>query len=341
MMPQNTLSPLKTKNNKTSSFFIGKVKIARPALLAPMEHVTNSIFRRIVKPFGASLVFTEFCSSDGLIYGKEKIWEMVRFHESERPITIQIFGSSPKIMSECAKKMEDLGADILDINCGCSVPRMEKCRAGAYLAKDLSLLKEVMESVRKAVKIPVTIKIRKGWDEDRLTCFEIAKTAESIGFDAVTVHGRTSVQGYKEKADWDTIDKVARSVKIPVIGSGDITNAEIAFEKLNKTSVSGVMIGRGVMGNPWVFSEITKYLETGINPPPPSLQEKMEIMLKHFQMACEEHGEKEGISETRRHLIWYVKGLPNAASFRGKIAALNNRKKIIDEIKFFFQPLIN
>jgi tRNA-dihydrouridine synthase B len=323
------------------SFWIGNLKIEHPIILAPMEHVTNSIFRRIVKPFGASLMFTEFCSSDGLIYGKEKIWEMVRFHESERPVAIQIFGNSPKIMSECAKKMEDLGADILDINCGCSVPKMEKCQSGAYLTRDLSLLKRVMESVRKAVQIPVTIKVRKGWDENHLTCFDIAKMAEILGFNAITIHGRTSVQGYTGKADWETIDQVARMVKIPVIGSGDITNAETAFEKLSRTAISGIMIGRGVIGNPWIFPEISYYLEKKRNLPAPLPQEKMKIMLKHLEMGIEEYGETEGILQTRRHLTWYVKGLHNSTYFRGKLQSLTNRNEIEEEIAKFFFPLLN
>lgn len=286
-------------------------------------------------------MFTEFCSSDGLIYGKEKIWEMVRFHESERPVAIQIFGNSPKIMSECAKKMEDLGADILDINCGCSVPKMEKCQSGAYLTRDLSLLKRVMESVRKAVQIPVTIKVRKGWDENHLTCFDIAKMAEILGFNAITIHGRTSVQGYTGKADWETIDQVARMVKIPVIGSGDITNAETAFEKLSRTAISGIMIGRGVIGNPWIFPEISYYLEKKRNLPAPLPQEKMKIMLKHLEMGIEEYGETEGILQTRRHLTWYVKGLHNSTYFRGKLQSLTNRNEIEEEIAKFFFPLLN
>jgi tRNA-dihydrouridine synthase B len=318
------------------SFFIGNVEIKHPVVLAPMEHVTNSIFRRIVKPFGASLVFTEFCSSDGLLYGKEKLWNMLRFHESERPITIQIFGSHPTTMAECAKKMEDLGADILDINCGCSVPRMQKCNAGAYLAKDLSLLQRVMEAVRKAVKIPVTIKVRKGWDENHLTCFEIAHMAQELGFNAITVHGRTSVQGYSGKADWNTIDAVAQKVKIPVIGSGDIFSPQDALEKLSKTHVLGIMIGRGVMGNPWIFSQILTFLKTNTLPPEPSPEEKFRVIQKHFQMALEELGEKEGICEMRRHLTWYVKGLPHSASFRGWLHTAEDPKEIQKRLEALF-----
>lgn len=317
-------------------FFIGDVKIDHPVALAPMEHVTNSVFRRMVKPFGASLMFTEFCSSDGLLYGREKLWNMVRFHESERPMAVQIFGSDPRTMAECAKKMEDLGADILDINCGCSVPKMSKINAGAYLTRLPSQLRAVMEAVKRAVKIPVTIKVRKGWDEDHITCFEIARMAEALGFSAVTVHGRTSVQGYGGKADWDTIDAVARSVKIPVMGSGDITTAEEAYTRLSQTAVSAIMIGRGVMGNPWIFSDIRVFLKTGENPPPPVPEEKMKLALRHLELACEELGEKDGLREMRRHLTWYIRDLPGAASYRGKLSVTTRRQDLQNLIQSFY-----
>lgn len=318
------------------SFSIGSVKIEHPVILAPMEHVTNSIFRRVVKPFGASLMFTEFCSSDGLIYGKDKLWNMVRFHPSERPMTIQIFGSDPKVMGECAKRMEDLGADILDINCGCSVPKMAKCNGGAYLTRDLSMLQGVMESVRKAVKIPVTIKVRKGWDESRDTCMDIARMAQEIGFCAITVHGRTSVQGYNGTANWEAIDRVSRSVSIPVIGSGDVTSADEAYARLAGTGVSGVMIGRGVMGNPWVFREIVAFLKTGAKPAPPTREEKLRVVMEHFRTARAEMGDAEAVREMRRHLTWYMRGLPNAAAFRGIVHSVSDPDEIEKCIEAFF-----
>jgi len=317
-------------------FSIGSVQIENPVILAPMENVTNSIFRRIVKPFGPSLMFTEFCSSMGLMYGRDKIWDMVRFHPSERPITIQIFGSDPKVMSECAKKMEELGADILDINCGCSVPKMDKISAGAYLARKKSLLQEVMEAVVRAVKIPVTIKVRKGWNENNITCFDIAHMAESLGFSAITVHGRTSVQAYSGKADWETIDAVSRSVKIPVIGSGDVTSAEDAYERLSKTNVSAVMIGRGVMGNPWVFREILGFLKTGQKLPAPTREEKFKVVSEHLELSCEVLGEVEGVRELRRHLSWYIRELPNAAATRGKLYTVVTKKQAQDLLNNFF-----
>lgn len=318
------------------SFYIGKVKIEHPVMLAPMEAVTNSIFRRIVKPFGASLMTTEFCSSMGLLYGRDKVWDMVRFHESERPITIQIFGSDPVVMSECAKRMEDLGADILDINCGCSVPKMEKCKGGAYLTRDGSLLANVMEAVAKAVKIPVTIKVRKGWDEEHVTCFEIAKMAEALGFSAVTVHGRTSVQAYRGKADWGAIAAVAEQVRIPVIGSGDVTTPEEAAEKLAATRIAGLMIGRAVMGSPWIFSDVLTFLDTGGKRVPVGPEEKMRVALAHLELACQELGDEGGVREVRKHLAWYVRGIHHAAATRAKLETVKSRRDAESLLRFAF-----
>lgn len=319
----------------------GNVKIENPLLLAPMEAVTNSVFRRIVKPFGPSLMFTEFTSSMGLLYGRDALWSMVRFHESERPLAIQIFGGDPNVMSECAKRMEDLGPDILDINCGCSVPKMKKANAGAYLTRDRAQLQGVMEAVVAAVKIPVTLKIRKGWDDQHVTSFEIARMAEALGFAAVTIHGRTSVQGYTGKADWETIDEVARSVKIPVVGSGDMNSPEAIHEKLSTTAVSAVMIGRGVMGNPWLFREALHYLKTGTKLHPPTPSEKLQLVLAHLKLSCEELGEIEGFREMRKHLTWYIRDLPNAAATRASLQTAPDRSTAESLLRTFFEAKLS
>jgi tRNA-dihydrouridine synthase B len=295
---------------------IGKVKLVNPVILAPMAGVTDLPFRLLAKEMGCALVYSEMVSDKGLIYRNCHTLDMLRIAETERPVTIQIFGSEPESMAEAAKIVEQAGPDLIDVNMGCPTPKIVKNGEGSALMRRPDLAYRILCSVVKAVSVPVTVKIRKGWNDESVNAVEMARLAEAAGVSAIAVHGRTREQFYSGQADWSVIAAVKRGVAIPVIGNGDIRSAGDAAEMMRQTGCDGVMIGRYAQGNPWIFKEISHYLETREILPPPSIKERLKVLLRHFEMLIEHKGEYTGIREMRRHAAWYTKGLPNSAEWR-------------------------
>ncbi len=315
---------------------IGNVKLENNIILAPMAGITDLPFRLICEKFNPGLVCTEMVSSKAIFFGDEKTKKLMNLKGEKRPIAIQIFGSEPEAMAVGAKYASQI-ADIVDINMGCPAPKVTKNGDGSKLLLDLEKAKEVIKSVVKNSKVPVTLKIRKGWDDENVVAVEVAKIAEDAGISAITIHGRTRKDFYAGKADWEIIKKVKDSVKIPVIGNGDIIDEESALEMLEKTNVDGIMIGRGAMGNPWIFKKIRYFLETGKKMEDLQMGEKLEIIEEHINLITEEKGEENGVKEFRKHIAAYTKNLSNSSAFRNKINTISSKKELIDELEKFWQ----
>lgn len=308
---------------------IGNVKLQNNIFLAPMAGVTDRAYRIICKEMGAGLVFTEMVSSKGLYYEDEKTKELTSIAEKERPVAIQIFGSDPSIMSEVVKKYinprDDI--DILDINMGCPAPKIVKNGDGAALLKNPPLIKKILKEVVKASTKPVTIKIRTGWDINNINGMEIAKMAEEEGVLAITVHGRTRDMFYSGKANWEYIGKIKNSVNIPVIGNGDIFEPIDAVNMMEYTGCDGVAIGRGAMGNPWIFKRINLLIE-GKDDVKPSNIDRINMAIKHLNMVCDIKGEKTGIREMRKHIAWYLKGMRDSNKIKNIINSVESKQEI-------------
>ena len=303
---------------------IGNVELENRYILGPMAGVTDLPFRLLCREQGAGLLCMEMVSAKAIMYNNRNTEQLLTIHPDERPVSLQLFGSDPKIMSEMAKRIEERPFAILDINMGCPVPKVVKNGEGSALMKDPKLVYEIVSSMVKAIEKPVTVKIRKGFDDDHVNAVEIARIIEEAGAAAVAVHGRTREQYYSGKADWDIIRQVKEAVSIPVIGNGDVTSPERAEELVRRTGCDGVMIARGAQGNPWIFSEMITYEETGIVPPRPGKEELKEMMLRHARLQLEYKGEYSGIREMRKHVAWYTKGIPGAARLREKINAVES-----------------
>ena len=309
---------------------IGNVEIKNQVVLAPMAGISNTAYRQIIKEMGAGLIFAEMVSDKALVYGSEKTFDLLKMSDMERPIAQQIFGSDVDSFVKAAKLVEDkMHPDIIDINMGCPVPKVAiKSQAGSALLKNPDKIKEIVSAVVKAVSVPVTVKIRSGWDANSVNAVEVAKVIEEAGASAITVHGRTRAQGYSGNADWNIIKQVKEMVSIPVIGNGDITSAEKAKEMLDFTGCDAVMIGRGVLGNPWLIKECVSYLESGINPPKPSAREKIEMLKRHYQLLVDPTSEKQAILEIRTHALWYIKGMPKSAYIKNEICKTKNSEDL-------------
>ena len=315
---------------------IGNVEIKNQIVLAPMAGISNTAYRQIIKEMGAGLIFAEMVSDKALVYGSEKTFDLLKMNDMERPIAQQIFGSDVDSFVKAAKLVEDaMHPDIIDINMGCPVPKVAiKSQAGSALLKSPDKIKEIVSAVVKAVSVPVTVKIRSGWDEKSINAVEVAKVIEEAGASAITVHGRTRAQGYSGNADWNIIKQVKEAVKIPVIGNGDVTSAEKAKEMLEYTGCDAVMIGRGVLGNPWLINECITYLETGIIPSRPSSKEKIKMLKRHYKLLVDSTSEKQAILEIRTHALWYIKGMPKSAYIKNEICKTKNSEdlfKILDD----------
>lgn len=298
---------------------IRNVKIDNPYILAPMAGVTDLPFRLLCKEQGAGLLCMEMISAKALQYKNKNTKALLAIHPKEYPVSLQLFGSDPKIISEQAKRIEELPFQILDINMGCPVPKVVKNGEGSALMKNPKLAYEIVYQTARAIQKPVTVKIRKGFDDACINAVEIAKIIEEAGGAAVAVHGRTREQYYSGKADWEIIRQVKEAVSIPVIGNGDVTSGEKALEMRERTGCDGVMIGRGAQGNPWIFHELLEYDRTGKLPPRPSKEQIKETMLRHARLQLEFKGEYLGIREMRKHVAWYTKGMEGSAKLRDDI----------------------
>ena len=307
---------------------IGNVEISNNIFLAPMAGVTDMPFRRLCKEFGAGMIYTEMASSKAVHYGSEKTKGIYEVFEDERPIGIQIFGSDPDVMAETASELSEY-ADIIDINMGCPANKIVKNGEGSALMKNLKLAEEIITKVVRASRVPVTVKMRKGWDDTHVNAVELAQIAESSGAKLITVHGRTREDMYSGEADLDIIKKVKDSVRIPVIGNGDITSGEKAKKMFEVTGCDGIMIGRGAQGNPWIFKSILEYLEKGIVLPEPGVNDKINMALKHLKLSKEYKGEYVAVREMRKHIAWYLKGVPGNSQLKETI----NREDNIEEVE--------
>lgn len=322
---------------------IKNVEINGKIVVAPMAGISNMTFRRICKSMGASLVVAEMVSDKAITYGNEKTFELLRMNDDERPISQQIFGSDVKSFVEAAKIVEEkMKPDIIDINMGCPVPKVAvKNQAGSALLKNPEKVGEIIKAVVGAVNVPVTVKIRSGWDQSSINAVEIAKIAEANGASAITVHARTRAQGYAGKADWNIIKEVVNAVDIPVIGNGDVVSCYDAKKMLDETGCSAVMIGRGLLGNPWLIKECVEYLESGKLPEVIDYNEKIDMMEYHLNKLCEDKTEKQAVLEIRNHLLNYLKGLPENKEVKNQVGRCKSRLEIIKILENYRNELKN
>ncbi len=315
-------------------FKIGNIEIKNRIVLAPMAGICNSAFRKIIKEMGAGLMYAEMVSDKALVYSSKKTEDMLYMEECERPIAQQIFGSDKETFVEAAKLVyEKMHPDIIDINMGCPVPKVAiKSQAGSALLKNPEKVKEIVEAVVASVPIPVTVKIRSGWDEKNINAVEIASVIEAAGASAITIHGRTRSQGYSGRVNYEIIKAVKEAVSIPVIGNGDIIDIESA-KKMFATGVDAIMIGRGALGNPWLIRELVSYFEKGILLAPPTYQERLEMCFHHMEYLRKIKCEKVTVLEMRSHIAWYLKGLPDSIETKNKCFQATT----IDELKEILQ----
>ena len=307
---------------------IGNVELENPYILAPMAGVTDLPFRLLCREQGAGLLCMEMVSAKAIQYNNKNTKALLEIHPKERPVSLQLFGSEPDTISEIAKKIEELPFAILDINMGCPVPKIVRNGEGSALMKNPKLVYEIVNKTVRAIQKPVTVKIRKGFDDNCINAVEIAKIIEDAGAAAVAVHGRTREQYYSGKADWDIIRQVKEAVSIPVIGNGDVISGESAIAIQRETGCDGVMIGRGAQGNPWIFSELLEYEKTGAIPERPHIEEIKKMILRHASLQIECKGEYLGIREMRKHVAWYTTGLPNSAKLRNEINAVESMSEL-------------
>lgn len=315
---------------------IGGVTLPNNIILAPMAGVSDLPFRLLCHEQGAGLVCMEMVSAKAIYYNNKNTDMLMEIHPDEGLASLQLFGSDAQILGEMAKRIEDRPHAFLDLNMGCPVPKVVGNGEGSALMKNPKLVEEILTTLVKSTKKPVTVKFRKGFDDDHVNAVEIAKIAESCGVAAVAVHGRTREQYYSGHADWDIIAQVKQAVSIPVIGNGDVDSPEKAKQLLEQTGCDGVMIGRAAEGNPWIFREVTRYLEDGTILPPPTNAEKKETILRHAALQLEYKGEYIGVREMRKHLSWYTVGMPGSAKFRAQINAMENFDQLTESVERIF-----
>ena len=299
---------------------IGTIEMFPPLALAPMAGVTNALFRRLFKPFGFGLTVSEFVSAQSLVRMNRRTLEMIDVYPDERPTAVQLHGNDPEVMAQAAAFVEECGADIVDINFGCPAPKIVKGGDGAAILRDPDLAVRICDAVRKAVKkVPVTVKMRLGWESDNFTFVDIARRAEAVGIDAFTLHGRYGKQFYKGSADWSHIAALKQVLRVPLIGNGDITSAHDAMRRMRETGVDAVMVGRAALGNPWFIREIAAAMRGEPAPTAPSVDERIDFARAHLDAMVERYGEKSGVLQMRKHLGWYLKGVRDASTLRERI----------------------
>lgn len=314
---------------------IGNIEFESRFFLAPLAGITDMAFREVCRGFGAAYAETEMVSAKALSFGDKKSFELMRIAPDEHPCGIQLFGSEPDVIASSAVSAADEGADIIDINMGCPAPKVYNNGCGSALMKNPALCGEIVSAVKKAVDIPVTVKIRKGVDNDNINAVEVAKACELSGADAVIIHGRTRDRYYSGQCDLDIIREVKQSLKIPVIGNGDVRDIRSAQKMFDHTGCDAVMIARAALGNPWVFRTLTEYFDKGIIIPEPSAEEKLGVMREHIELVCKYKGEYMGMLQSRKQIAWYLKGFRGAAEFRneaGRLCTLNDMYELIERV---------
>lgn len=312
---------------------IGNVCLDNPVVLAPMAGVSDLPFRLLCKEQGAGMVCTEMISAKAILYGNKNTEELMRIHPKEGPVSLQLFGSDPKIIGEMAKRIEDRPFAVLDLNMGCPVPKVVNNGEGSALMKNPVLAGRIIEAAARSIHKPVTVKIRKGFDETSINAVEIARIAQESGAAAVAVHARTREQYYSGQADWEIIARVKEAVRIPVLGNGDVTDAETALAMMEQTGCDGVLVGRAARGNPWIFREILAAMKGEAKPQRPDRQALYEMILRHAGLLAEYKGEYTAVREMRKHVAWYSTGLPHAAGLRRKINEMETMQQLTDGMK--------
>ena len=319
---------------------IGNVELKNKVFLSPMAGVTDLPFRLICKEQNCGMLYTEMINAKALCYDDENTKKMLKIEEEEHPVAVQIFGSDPEFMGRAAQIMNQYPNEILDINMGCPAPKVVKNGDGSALMKNPKLAEEVLKAVVKNSTKPVTLKIRKGWDDNSINAVEIAKIAEACGISALAIHGRTREQYYSGKADWDIITDIKNAISIPVIGNGDVFTVEDAQNMLEKTNCDAIMIGRGAQGNPWIFKRINHYMQTGEILPEPTLEEKINTAKKHLNLAIREHGEYVAVREMRKHIAWYLKGLKGSAKVRDEINKITSYEEVVRRLDEYMEDAL-
>jgi tRNA-dihydrouridine synthase B len=323
------------------SIHVGPVRISTPVILAPMTGVTDLPFRRIVKRYGAGLTVSEMIASQAMIRETRQSLQKSLWDPSEEPVSLQLAGCEPRVMAEAARLNEQRGAAIIDINMGCPVKKVVNGDAGSALMRDLPLAAAIIDATVKAVKVPVTLKMRMGWDHAALNAPELARIAEGSGVRMITVHGRTRCQMYKGTADWSFVRQVKEAVSIPVIVNGDICSLEDAREALRQSGADGVMIGRGAYGRPWLLGQAMAALGQGGDRPDPTLDEQLATILEQYEAMLSLYGRQTGVNLARKHLGWYTKGLPGSAEFRGKVNSQDDPSAVVEMLRGFYAPWLS